>query len=238
MFDYLVLQNYSENPTVLTIFITVLVAFFLASLIVITYDYTTEGVKKSSNFMQSMLLIAIVSATVMQAIGDSLARGLGMLGALAIIRFRTRLNNPRHITFMFASIATGIACGVYGFEIAFVGTIGFCFVAIVLKFTPLSKPDELVGTLRFEGDRNSSIRSNAESIIKQYCKKYKMDQFRFVNESTTDEEPAQPFRNILEFTYSLRLKDKTSVVQFMNEIQNINNIQNVRLRFNNSEDIL
>jgi len=43
-----------------------------------------------------MVLIAIVAAMVMQAIGDSLARGLGMLGALVIIGFRTKLDNTKY----------------------------------------------------------------------------------------------------------------------------------------------
>ena len=87
---------------------------------------------------------------VMQAIGDSLARGLGMLGALAIIRFRTTLKNPRNIVFMFAAIATGIACGISGFVIAFIGTISFCFVAVILRFTSFSQANNLIGKLTFQ----------------------------------------------------------------------------------------
>ncbi len=95
-------------------------------------------------------MISIVAATVMQAIGDSLARGLGMLGALSIIRFRTVLDDPRNITFMFASLAAGIACGVFGFSIALTGTLVFCLSAIIFKFSPLNNADELIGNLRLQ----------------------------------------------------------------------------------------
>jgi len=89
-------HNYTENPSAFGILITVMSSFFWSSLIAMVYQWTTPKILKSYNFLQSMVLIAIVAAMVMQAIGDSLARGLGMLGALAIIRFRTKLDNTKY----------------------------------------------------------------------------------------------------------------------------------------------
>ncbi|MCB0622842.1 MAG: DUF4956 domain-containing protein, partial [Saprospiraceae bacterium] len=101
MLEFLSSQNSSEAPSFQSILLAVLSAFFLSSLIVLTYDLTSRDQRRSADFLQSLALISIVAATVMQAIGDSLARGLGMLGALAIIRFRTRVDSPRNMTFMF-----------------------------------------------------------------------------------------------------------------------------------------
>ena len=111
MVDFFSIQNSTENPTFLLILYTVLFSFLLSSLIAFTYEKTSRQVARPDNYIQALVLIAIVAATVMQAIGDSLARGLGMLGALSIIRFRTTLRNPRNIVFMFGSLAAGIACG-------------------------------------------------------------------------------------------------------------------------------
>lgn len=125
MFDLHFLENNPDAPSFYRVMIAVLFAFVLSSLITITYEITTKGLHKNAHFQQSLALVSIVAATVMQAIGDSLARGLGMLGALAIIRFRTVLDDPRNIAFMFASLAAGISCGVFGFTIAITGTIIF-----------------------------------------------------------------------------------------------------------------
>lgn len=75
MLDYLALQGSSENPTFVTIIFTVLLAFSLSSLIAWTFDRTTEMVLVPVAYLQSLVLVSIVAATVMQAIGDSLARG-------------------------------------------------------------------------------------------------------------------------------------------------------------------
>ena len=114
MFNIELLNYDPSTPTFYVILITAVFSFFLSSLIAITYEYTTKSIYKKAHFLQSLVLISIVSATVIQAIGDSVARGLGMIGALSIIRFRTVLDDPRNITFMFASLAAGIACGMFG----------------------------------------------------------------------------------------------------------------------------
>lgn len=139
MLDYLALQGSTENPTFVTILYTVLLSFLLSSLIAFTYEKTTRKVITPIDFLQSLILVAIVAATVMQAIGDSVARGLGMLGALAIIRFRTSLRTPRNMVFTFAALAAGISCGVYGYVIGIAGTIGFCAAAFILRYSPLGK---------------------------------------------------------------------------------------------------
>lgn len=136
MLDILALQTASSHPTVITIAYTMLLSFMLSTLIAIVYEKTFRGLSYSRNYVQALVLSSLVAATVMQAIGDSLARGLGMLGALAIIRFRTNLKDPRDIIFMFAALAAGIACGVKGYSIAVVGTLSFCTVAGILYFLP------------------------------------------------------------------------------------------------------
>ena len=129
MLDFLTLQTTSAHPTIVTIIYTALLAFVLSTLIAITYEKTYRGLSYSRNFVQALILSSIVAATVMQAIGDSLARGLGIIGALAIIRFRTVFKDPRDIIFMFASLAAGISCGVFGFTVGVIGTLAFCSAA-------------------------------------------------------------------------------------------------------------
>jgi len=131
--------------------------------------------------MQALALVSMVAATVMQAIGDSLARGLGMLGALSIIRFRTVLDDPRNMTFMFASLAVGIATGVYGFTIAFIGTLFFCIGAVILRFSPLSNTKELIGSLKIELPKEGDEESEFNKILDSYCHHYELEQIRFMN---------------------------------------------------------
>jgi len=239
MFEFLLTHNNTDNPTALGILITVLCSFFLSSIIVLTYELTTKGIHRPVHFLQSMVLISIVAATVMQAIGDSLARGLGMLGALAIIRFRTVLDNPRNMSFMFAALATGIACGVFGFTIAFIGTFGFCIAAIILRFSPLANTDELTGTLKIDIPIESGLEESVSKILTAYCDKFVLNQIRFLNLRKTGKikdvagniiEETE-LENLKELNYSVRLKRGKMMSDFANDLEKLPDLRDLRLKF-------
>jgi len=228
MFDFLALQYNTENPTFLTILLTVLFSFILSSLIAFTYEKTSRNVSRPDHYIQSLILIAIVAATVMQAIGDSLARGLGMLGALAIIRFRTRLRDPRNIVFMFAALASGIACGVYGFIIAIVGTVGFCIVAFLLRFSPYSRKTNMIGSLRFELLASSS-KGDIEPLLKKYCKRHKVSRHRILSK----EEEAGAWD---AYEYRIKMKQESESDMLVRSLKERSDIQDVRLTFRDTDD--
>ena len=239
MFEFLLNHNNTDNPTALGILITVLCAFFLSSLLVLTYELTTKAIHRPVHFLQAMVLISIVAATVMQAIGDSLARGLGMMGALAIIRFRTVLDNPRNMSFMFAALATGIACGVFGFTIAFIGTIGFCSAAIILRFSPLANTDELTGTLKIDIPINSGLEDKIEHILDDYCEKTVLQQIRFLNLRKTGKIKdvagnvieEMELENLKELNYAVRLKKDKEMMRFADDLEKLPDLRDLRLKF-------
>lgn len=243
MFEFLLTHNYTENPTAIGILITVMSSFFLASLVAIVYQWTTPDIEKSNNFMQSMVLIAIVAAMVMQAIGDSLARGLGMLGALAIIRFRTKLDNPRNIAFIFAALANGIACGVYGFTIAFIGTLAFCIAAIILKISNLGTKDILIGSLKFDIPIAVDVQKEMDEILKKHCKNYKqisekysnLNKMKSVKNAEGEIIDRVKSETSKEHHYKILLKNKNQSNLLATTLDQLESISNIRLRFGESE---
>src|SRR5574344_995811 len=112
MMDLLAVQTSTAYPTLVTMVYTLLLAFVLSSMIGFTYEKTFLGLSYSRNFVQALVLSSVVASTVMQAIGDNVGRGLGMLGALSIVRFRTSFKDPRDIMFLFAALGAGIGCAV------------------------------------------------------------------------------------------------------------------------------
>jgi len=181
----------------------------------------------------------MVAAMVMQAIGDSIGRGLGMLGALAIIRFRTNLNDPRNMTFMFSSLAIGISCGVLGFTIALTGTLVFCLAAFVLKYSPLSGSNELIGVLRLQYPITHDLRKEIEINIRRYCKDFDLKEMRFLPQKTTElmsDEGELISVNVkrdelYELNYLIRMKKETGIAEFSSSMRDIEGMHDIRLKF-------
>lgn len=234
MLDYLSIQGSTENPTFVTILFTVLLSFLLSSMIAFTYQKTTRQVITPVQFLQALILVAIIAATVMQAIGDSLARGLGMLGALAIIRFRTTLRTPRNMIFTFASLAAGIACGVYGFVIGITGTIGFCIIAFILRYSPLGKMTDIIGTLKFELNKSGDDLDELEAILNRFCRKYAQVRYQIISPKIKEGE--KPKEKRIAYEYQLKLKNPAHGDILDTAIAEITTVRAVRLNFENAPE--
>ena len=214
--DILTLQATSAHPTLTTAFYTVMVSFLLSVLVAMTYEKTFRGLSYSRSFVQALVLASIVAATVMQAIGDSLATGLGMMGALAIIRFRTGLKDPRDIIFMFASLASGISCGVGAYHVAVVGTSGFSVAAFILYLSPFGQTSAFDGMLRFNMENDATDKGLLVDILKKNCQKFALITLR---------DAAQGKR--LDYAYHIKMKrgrDKGELVDALNTIANIRGV--------------
>lgn len=192
------------------ILFTFLLSFLLSALIAFTYNLTTRSTLRTTNFIQSLILSALIATMVLQAIGDNVASGLGMLGALTVIQFRTALRNPRDIVFMFAALGTGISCGLYGFFIAILGVLFFCFLSIVLSFTPFHYGRHIVWELRIRMEEGAGDPGeNFTQIMRQYCQHWTLDS---VNLDRLKETTAR------EYDYTLLFKDDTQQPSFLQSL--------------------
>jgi uncharacterized membrane protein YhiD involved in acid resistance len=221
MEDFFTEQTYYEFPSFEVAIYAMLLSFLLSTVIAFTYRFTYRGLNYSKDFFQAIVLIAIIAATIMMSIGDSLARGLGILGALAIIRFRFRFVNPKNIIYIFASLAIGISAGVYGFAIALSGTFIFSGVAFILYFSPFGKTDYFDINLSFNLKDHDQI-PQVESVIMTYCHAIKLIGLR---EDKGNER----------YEYRLQLRSDADFKSLFREISALENITNVR--FNSRESI-
>jgi uncharacterized membrane protein YhiD involved in acid resistance len=180
MQDFLSLYAKMENPTFAMVLFTFLLAFLCSSAIALTYYFSTPTTLKSANYIQALILSSVIATMILQSIGDNVASGLGILGALTIINFRTSFRDPRDIIFMFAALGVGIACGSYVFQIAITGTSMFCFLALALKFTPFSLGNHAIWELRVRIKDEQSV-AQIEKELNQYCRRFTLDGFRNTN---------------------------------------------------------
>jgi hypothetical protein len=218
MLDFLTLTTSSTHAGVVGIFYTVMLSFLLSTLIGITYEKTFRGLSYSRNFVQAIILCSIIAGMIMQAIGENPVRGLGVLGALAVIRFRTVFKDPRDLIFIFAAMASGIACGVFGYGIAIVGTLMFCAAAVALYFSPFGEARFFDGMLKFNMGIGTQARIVLEGIMKEHCRNFAL---------ITLKETQQGER--LEYAYHVKLKRGKKKDDFVQKVLGIESVRDVHL---------
>jgi uncharacterized membrane protein YhiD involved in acid resistance len=207
-----------EYPQLLNVTYSFMWAFLLASLIAITHKVTFTGDFYPKNFFQALVLGAVVTAMVMMAIGDSLARGLGVFGAMAIIRFRTRIDDPRDVLFLFAALSTGLAIGVFGYTISFAGTILFCLIAFLLHVSPLKTyvhQQKLIFTLT-----DKQQLETVKNIIATHCQDYRQLSVQVTKDNT------------VRYQFSVSLRKSVQGDELIEALHRVNSVQQLRLMVN------
>lgn len=217
MLDLLAVQSSTANATLITLAYTLILAFILSSVIAWTYEKTFLGLSYSRNYVQALVLSSVVAATVMQAIGDNVGRGLGMLGALSIVRFRTSFKDPRDIMFIFASLGAGIGCGVFAWGAATGGTIAFCIVAFLLSRTGLGTKHFFDGMLRFAMPNDSAPRLAVEKILHSDLKTFILITMREVDGGAR-----------VDVAYQVRLRKSKPAAEVLAELSKVEGISDIQ----------
>lgn len=218
MIDVLTAQSAIESASLLTLIYVMLMSFVLSTLLAYVYQKTFRGLSYSRNFVQSVILISLIAAMVIQSVGDSLARGIGIMAAMAIIRFRTNFKDPRDTLFLFAGLANGISCGAYAFGVAVVGTLGFSLAAIVLHYSPFGPSAYFDGMLRFSMTAASEERSVLEQLMRKYCKVFSLITLREVEQGER-----------IDYAYHVKLRRGLMHEDFLTDLSALRSIQGVHV---------
>jgi hypothetical protein len=200
------------------ILLTMLVSFVLCQLLAAVYSWTFRGLSYSRGFVISLALTGVVATLLMLAIGNNVARGLGLLGTLAIIRFRSTMRDVRDMMFVFSSLAVGIAVGVQAFLIAGMGALAFCLFTIHLTFSPFASRRQFDGLLRLNTPADARVDELLKKVLHQHCSTFVLVNLR---------EVAQGGR--LEHAYQVKLRDPSYQQHLISALRALGEIQDVSL---------
>lgn len=153
--------------------ISVLVAFVLVHVIAFAYVYTHRAMSYSVAYVRAMVLACIAVAVMVQAVGNSLAWGLGMFSAMSMLsfmRFRINLRDPRDLVFLFAALVIGTCAGARHYGLGTVGAVAFAIAAIYVNHIPFGQPTRYDAQLRFKvGSGDDSVLAAVQASLRAYC---------------------------------------------------------------------
>lgn len=148
-----------------------LLAFAISSAISWIYALTYRGIGYMRSFAQTIALAGPVAALVMLAIGDDIARGLGMVGALTLVRFRATLKDPRDLMFVFAALGAGVACGVQAFAVAILGSAVFVAASLYVSWSSFGSRRQFDALVRFRTTTHLEDDTQWRSVLERHARK-------------------------------------------------------------------
>lgn len=117
--------------------------------------------------IQTQIILAVVGAVIMLVVGASLARAFGIVGAANLIRYRSKIDDPKDAVVMLGSLAVGLASGVGLYALtAFSTAFLVALLWIIESFE--AEPLKHFSLNVKAGDDTDSLRPKVEAILKRF----------------------------------------------------------------------
>lgn len=194
-----------------------LLAFALSMVVSWVYVATYQGLSYVRSFATTLAIAGVPAALVMLAIGDDVARGLGLVGALTVIRFRSSLKDTRDLIFAFTTLGVGVACGVLAFPIAILGTAVFCAAVVGLSFSSFGTRRLYNAVLRLQVPAGPEAQRAVSQLLAQYTPSFVLINLRDLGGGTQ------------EHAYHLKLRDAGEKGQLLQSLTAISGVSGATL---------
>jgi uncharacterized membrane protein YhiD involved in acid resistance len=197
--------------------VALLTSFALSLTVALVYKMISRGNQQTRTFPQTLAVSGIVSAIIVLSIGDNIARGIGLVGALTVIRFRSNLNDPRDLIFAFAALATGVAAGAYAFQVGIFGTMLFLLATILVSRPWFTKRDSFMAILSFQLGEGKDESPEVSQLLRSRCQQFNLIRVR------------QAGPGWQEHAYQIRLKQADRQSELIRELERVPGIQDALL---------
>ncbi|AOZ92998.1 DUF4956 domain-containing protein [Paenibacillus crassostreae] len=197
----------STELTFTTAILTILISIILGALISYTYMKTNPS-GYSQSFTLTMVLLPVIVAIIILLIGSNVARAFSLAGAFSIIRFRSAPGDPKDITFVLFTMASGLACGVGSFGYAVLFTIILCVLMFILNRTNFGVRKTEQKTLKVTIPENLGYEEAFEEVFTKYNVKFELKKIR-----TTE------LGSLYELVYAVTIDQVTNQKELLDAIR-------------------
>jgi hypothetical protein len=108
------------------------VSLALNLLIALIYRKTYKGTRYSQDYVQTLIMIGLVTTILIMVVAGNGAIAFGMFAAFSVIRFRRTLGQSRDLAFVFFAMAIGMVVGARMYDMAVIITVIVGTAVVVL----------------------------------------------------------------------------------------------------------
>jgi uncharacterized membrane protein YhiD involved in acid resistance len=204
------------------IIVNLLVTLVLTVFIVWIYRRTHRGLSYSTSLVFTLLMIALLGTMVMMVVQQNIVGAFALLGAFALIRFRTIVKDTRDVAFVFYALVTGVAVGTGAYATAVIAVvfIGAVIVLATRYHTGIGGPPLKNFVLTFEessdGSGSEAGADSYRTLLEGLC-----GDFRLLS--------VKGYDRLKEYSYLLYIKDERNSERIVAELQKRDGVKNVAL---------
>lgn len=200
----------SEIPAPKEVALAMGVSLALNLVIAALYRKTYRGTRYSQDYVQTLIMIGVVTTILIMVVAGNGAIAFGMFAAFSVIRFRRTLGQSRDLAFVFFAMAIGMVVGARHYEMAVIITVIVGTAVWVLTKLDAFAPRKAshILTLRMTSDMDF------ETLLKPVFEKF-TDRVELVSVSSAQAGM------MTELRYGLQLKAGASTPKLLDDLHHV-----------------
>ena len=208
MLDTIISSTTGESFTLTNTLIILGVAIILGVLISIVYMKTNKVYTEA--FPLTLIMLPVIISIIILLVGNNVARAFSLAGAFSIIRFRSAPGNPKDLSYVFFTLAVGLALGMgyIGYGVLF--TIILCLVMIILAEINFGDTKGNKLKLKITIPENMNYEDAFNDILDRFTTSWKLVRVK-----------TKEFGALYELSYEVVMNPGTQK-QFMDEVRTRN----------------
>lgn len=198
--------------------VALVLSFALSVLLGYFYRQTHRGVSYSVSFVHAMIIMGVTVSIIMLIIGSNIARAFTLVGALSIIRFRNAVKDSRDVSFIFMTMAVGMAVGTGFYLTAVVFTLFACGMVYVLSRLEIGATTTREVLLKVHLPADLDYHTVFNEVFYRYLREHSLLSVETIREGA-----------LLELVYSVEFKAGADDARFLDEVRGLARQQKVAL---------
>ncbi len=183
-------------------------SLFLNLIIAAIYRRTYKGTRYSQDYVQTLIIIGMVTTILIMVVSGNGAIAFGMFAAFSVIRFRRTLGQSRDLAFVFFAMAIGMVVGARHYSMALVIILVVGIAIYALSATNAFAPRRASHLLTMRLTNDMDFEKLLEPIFG-----------KFTTRSQLIRVSSAQAGMMTELRYGLQLKENVSTAEFLESLQ-------------------
>lgn len=193
-------------------------SIILGLAICLTYIKTHKKEGYVPSFTITLIMLPVIISIIILLVGNNVARAFSLAGAFSIIRFRSAPGDPKDISYIFFTLAVGLASGMGFIGYAVLFTIILCLLMIIIDVTKFASPKSKSLELKITVPENLNYEGVFEDILEKYTVNWNLARVR-----------TRDFGSLFELSYRVSMKPEENTKKFIDELRCRNGNLNIIL---------
>lgn len=209
--NMLTLSPASEATTVVEIAFAIILSFIVGLVIGCVYKYTHTGIGYSQSFVVTLIMMCTIISLVILVVGENIAGAFSFAGALAVIRFRMSLREPKDIAYVLFATVEGLAVGARAYVMAVLGVVFLGIFVIILTKLNLFAPKATVKKLKIVIPEDLNYQGVFDPVLEKYCSAYQLLRVMNIDLGT-----------LFELVFDVKVKTDIDEKAFIDDLRALN----------------